>query len=404
MSDAFLERKNAMKVLSFSSLAFLVFMMPVLVVSASTPSFGTAVKLGTGFNPNVQSVGSNVYVAWTDKTGGIFFRASANNGQTWGSLVKIGSGGQYPIMSVSGSMLYVVWAGPAIMFTSSSDGVHWTKPIKISGNGAITPFIASNGKLVSVVYLSRAGGGSNVTCSSNGGLTWTKPFQYSSGPEPQVAISGTNIYASADALDRSHIQFAVSNNSGLTWKINALQGGSESWLAASGSNVYAVWETKSPTSVVWFMSSPDNGTTLTTKIISTKIPDAWNPMINANGSNVWVGIEELGSKAQNWMLTSSDGGTTFTSTSLTGTGHMDGFIFNIATTDNTHVFAMWIQKSGTTSSALVATSTDGGNTWTVSKLGQSDPNNDVAIGSIASNGTHGFAAWDNSSIIWFSSS
>jgi hypothetical protein len=401
-----MEKRNALKVLSLSSLAFLVILMPAIAVQASTPiTFGSPIKLGTGYNPNVQSVGSNVYVAWTDKTGGIFFRASANDGQTWGTTIKIGQGGQYPIMSVSGSQIYVVWSGPAIMFASSSDnGAHWTKAVKISGNGAITPFIASNGKVVGVVYLSKMGGGSNVTSSVDGGLHWTKPFQYSNGPEDQIAISGTNIFVSADALDRSHIQFAVSHNSGLNWTINSLEGGSESWIAASGSNVYAVWETKSPTSVIWFMSSTNNGTTLSTKIISTTIPDAWNPMINAIGSKVWVGIQELGGKAQNWMLTSSTGGATFNQMALTGTGHMAGFIFNVPTTDGTNVFAMWIQKAGSGSVAMVASSINGGNTWSVAQLGQSDPNNDVAIGSISSDGMHGLAAWDNSSTIWFSAS
>ena len=126
-------------------------------------------------------------------------------------------------------------------------------------------------------------------------------------------------------------------------------------------------------------------------------------MINAIGSNVWVGIQELGGKAQNWMLTSSTGGATFTQTALTGTGHMAGFIFNVPTTDGINVFAMWIQKSGTGSVAVVSSSTNGGNTWSAAtQLGQSDPNNDVAIGSIASDGMHGLAAWDNSSTIWFS--
>ncbi|MDA4111373.1 MAG: glycoside hydrolase [Thaumarchaeota archaeon] len=392
-----------MKALSISLLTLMVISSMAFVVQASGSSFSTPVNLGPGFDPNVQSVGNHVYVAWTDKSGGIFFRASSDGGQSWGNTLRVGSGGQYPIMSASGNQVYMVWASAGLNFVNSSDnGATWSKPHKLVSNG-ITPFIASKGALVSVVYLGGSGG-SYVMSSSNSGGTWTTPFEYSNGPEPQIAMSGTNIYVSADALDRSHIQFAVSHDSGKTWKINALEGGSESWVVATGSNVYAVWETKGTNSVVWFMSSSNNGDKLATKIISTGIPDAWNPMINAMGNSVWVGIQAFGAKTQNWMLTSMDGGVTFTSKSLTGLGHTDGFIFNIATTDGINVFAMWVQASSSTSIVLAAYSPDGGSTWSVVNVGQSDPNNDVAIGSISSNGAHGLAAWQNSSAIWFSNS
>ena len=115
-----------------------------------------------------------------------------------------------------------------------------------------------------------------------------------------------------------------------------------------------------------------------------------------------MGIQAFGAKTENWMLTSTDGGATWRSKSLTGLGHIDGFLFGIATSDGGNVFAMWLQKStGSKWEVLAAYSSYGGSSWSVGTVGPSDPNNDVAIGSISSNGAHGYATWQRSNSIWF---
>lgn len=395
-----------MKALSLSILAILLISSFAFVSHAAVPTFSPPVKLGAGFDPNVKSVGNNVYVTWTDKSGGIMFAASTNSGNSFSPAIKVGPGGQYPIMSTSGSNVYIVWASNGINFVASaSNGAtgSWSKPMKLAAAGSITPFITSDGAVVSVVYLSGTGG-SFVTSSSDSGKTWTTPFQFSNGPEPQIAVSGSNIYVSADELNRAHIQFAVSHDAGLHWKITALAGGSESWLVASGSNVYAAWETKGTHSVVWFMSSTNNGDNLTTRIISTSIPDAWNPMINAIGSNVWIGIEAFGAQTQNWMLTSTNGGASFAATSVSGLGHINGFIFSDPTTDGSNVYAMWLEAvNNTASDVMVTYSPNGGVSWSTTSIGHADPNGDVAIGSMSANGVHAFAAWQENSAIMFAS-
>jgi hypothetical protein len=379
-----------------------------LRVQASGLQFGSTYKLGPGVDPNIQAVGSNVYVAWTDHSNGIFFKASSNDGQTWASPVKIGTGGNYPIMSANGNYVYVVWSAGGLLFTSSSSkgvsGSWLAKPIRVSsGTGAITPYIASDGQNVSVVYYIN-NVGSYVTSSTNAGKTWTTPYEFSNGAEPQVAMSGGNVYAIADNVDRSHALLAVSHDSGKTWVIDSLPAGSEEWIVATGSSVYAVWETKSAHSVVWFLSSSNYATTFNTQIISTPlgIYDAWNPMIDAIGSNVWVGIQEFGSHAQDWMLSSTNGGSTWNKQSLT-TG-VAGFIFSIPTTDSNNIFAMCIQGSTSTSQAIVGYSSNGGSSWATSSVGHSDPNADVAIGDIASDGAHGLATWQYNSTIYFAAS
>ncbi len=331
------------------------------------------------------------------------FRSSSDGGHSWNAVNKIGGGGQYPIMAASGTRVYIVWSSGGINFVSSNDnGKSWSKTVKLSPTGAVTPFIAADGSLVSVVYVQSSSSTSFVTSSSNAGGTWTKPFQFSNGPEPQVAVSGANVYVMSDDVNKAHVEFGVSHDSGRTFTTSALAAGSEPWIVATGSRVYAAWETKGTKSEVWFLSSSDGGNHLNKRIISSAIPDSWNPMIQASGTKVWVGIQELGGKAQNWILTSTNGGASFTAKSITGTGHKNGYIFNIATTDGTNVFAMWLQESGSIWNAMVAYSSNGGGSWAVANLGQSDANNDVAIGSVSSSGAHGFAAWQHGAAIWFS--
>src|ERR1700730_17298317 len=155
--------------ISTSSMVVLaILVMPTLLVSASGGAFTIPVNLGAGFNPNVQSAGSNVYVAWTDKSAGIMFRSSSNGGQSWNTIVKVGSGGQFPIISATGGHIYIVWSSGGINFVSSANGgVNWSKPMKISPAGGIPPYVASDGAFVSVVFNQGSSSTSYVTSSSD---------------------------------------------------------------------------------------------------------------------------------------------------------------------------------------------------------------------------------------------
>src|ERR1700731_2767905 len=117
-----------MKSIPIALLTVLVLSSLIFVAHGATPASGTSARFGPGFNPNVQSVGSKVYVTWTDKSGGIFFKASTNDGACWNPAVKVGNGGQYPIMSANGSDVYIVWASNGINFVASSNnGGSWSK-------------------------------------------------------------------------------------------------------------------------------------------------------------------------------------------------------------------------------------------------------------------------------------
>jgi len=81
-------------------------------------TFSKTVRLGSGYAPTIVSSGSNVYVVWgnyNSKTNGdIYFRASSDNGTTWGSTINLSnnSGHSYApaAIALSANHVYVAWS------------------------------------------------------------------------------------------------------------------------------------------------------------------------------------------------------------------------------------------------------------------------------------------------------
>jgi len=315
----------------------------------------------------------------------------------------------YPMLSAVGSDVYVLWsqntasAKPMqIYFSASSDnGIHFSTPVVIDTTttlSSLTPVVASYGSNIVVGWTASVH--SYIRTSLNGGGTWGSVLSLSSNHEPQVAISGNNVYAISDG---GH--FAVSHDAGSTWTMKSIGTDSEPWIAASGSNVYAAWETKSTSSKVWVLVSNDDGNTFATKVLTTTLPNSWNPMVAAFGSEAYVAIQEYPgvSKANIWIYVSSNSGRSWSApVSLSGSGSILSYPFNIATSDGINVFVMWGQQvSSGNWASRVSYSADGGTTWTTAPginvsnnpSGAAATNNDIATGSIASDGTHGLAVW-----------
>src|SRR5579872_1714469 len=76
---------------SLFATALIVSREPGISSSAFSPTFATPINLsndagnmtGNATEPDVVSVGSYVYAAWSEFSHGILFRASANYGATW---------------------------------------------------------------------------------------------------------------------------------------------------------------------------------------------------------------------------------------------------------------------------------------------------------------------------------
>ena len=407
----------------------------LLVSASSLPvfaqiSFGTAVNISNDSAkaqfPDVVNVGDYVYVSWTEGSGGILFRASSDGGSSWSPpltspatrISPKGGTTQYPLMSANGSDVYVTWSQTVsttglqlFVAASTNNGATFTVTQITSGtssNGFITPVVASWGSNVYVVY-SGNGKNSYVVSSNNYGVTWSAPYHYAVTFEPEVAAVGNNAYAVADG-----IQFAVTHNAGATWTkvLNEREMGDEPMIAASGTNVYIVAQSRTANGPIWLLTSSNSGNSFAAaRNINGSVLNNWAPMVGAYGNSVWVAWHNNpgGSASQEWVTTSTNAGSSWsTPLSISGTGHWVGWPFEVATTDGQNIFTMWPQQ--VTSSPdhwviRVSYSSNGGTTWSAppgidasnNVNGQAAPENDIANGAISSYGATAFVVWQYTS-------
>jgi len=406
-------------------------LMPTLFssaqVGAAAPIFAPAYNLssdsGTARAPNIQSLGSHVYVAWSEGSRGILFRESPDGGATWvppisssaRRISNVGGTSQFPLISDNGSNVYVVWSQTVgttglqvFIATSTNYGATFSTAVQITSgiitNGHITPVIASWGANVYVSYL--AGTSTYVVSSANAGVTWSSPFRVGLR-EPQLAVSANNVYAvSVGGAARS-------TNNGLTWSRITISGGccgSEPWVWASGPNAYIARETKGNQSQVEVVHTSNYGATWTSHfLLSSTLSNSWAPMIWAVGNTAWIATQQNpgGSKSQIWIYTTNNAGSTWSSPfSLSGSGGRGtatSFPFTVSSSDGTNVFVGWSHQASSGYWVFrVAFSGDGGSTWTAAPSinvsgnpagTQAGNNNDVANGAIAATGTHCYAVW-----------
>ncbi|MGI0090240.1 MAG: sialidase family protein, partial [Nitrososphaerales archaeon] len=233
-------------------------------------SFSQPVNLSNDNNqaefPWVATSGSNVYVAWTEASHGIYFRSSSNYGAAWNPAIKLSPSGTaaYPVIALNGSFVYVVWSqsltsgGNSVVYidTSSNYGATFSSaatPLSPATANSNIPYVAEYGSNVYVIWHEVSSGSQSVrvTSSNNNGQTWPRsPSELAtSGDEPQIAAWGDYVYAT---WDRGGAWFDVSSNNGQSWlsksvNLNSPNAGlqREPWISASGSNVYVTWNDNS---------------------------------------------------------------------------------------------------------------------------------------------------------------
>lgn len=399
--------------------------------TTSSQTLSTPVNLSNDSNqahfPWIANVGNNLYVAWTEGSHGILFRASSNGGSTWGTSIRLSSRGgtaDYPIVYALGTDVYVVWSQSVsdvlqIFFAASTNsGSSFSAAQQLTSgdsvNGFITPVIAAAG---SDVYIAYTGNGKNsyVIANDNNGAagSWTTAFYYSATHEPQIAAEGTNAYAIADGVG-----IAVTNNAGKNWTVeSSLQGeGDEPWVAASGQYVYVVSQTKTDDGNIHFFYSNNYGkagswTSEPGVDISGNLTDTWQPQLTVSGSYLFVMFHDLSSPITNYAVMSSNNGKTWSSpVAISGTDHAVSWAYQVATTgcggsyscngSAQYVFTVWSDKDNSTKSVLfLSESSNYGSSWASAinvsnnSNGLAALNNDIADASIAANGATPFVVY-----------
>ena len=367
--------------------------------------------------------GSNRYLAWIDHTtengnADIFFRRSTDEGASWKPIANLSQnkGNSFNVaMAASGSNVYVVWeqrdldtVRADIFFRASADnGASWGPKTKLSFTGlndAVFPQVAASGSSVIVVW-SEAGEEIIVKRSPDGGATWDEVnISNSAGHSryPQTAASGDNFYVIWQDFRNSNYEVIIkrSTDYGETWgsETNLSQSTDHSFLpriAVKSSNVYAIWtELISGSEDIMFSRSIDKGASWKTGTnLSKNDGRSLNPQISATGSNIYVTWEQ-----DNYKSTTTDiffrgslnnGVSWGAKVKLTENGINQEGLPQVAGS-GTNVFVVWAESADR---ILIRRSTDSGTTWeAVRQLSRDDGSSTKVY--IATFGTSVSVVWE----------
>ncbi len=227
--------------------------------------------------PEIAAAGNNVYVAWQDLNSGrndIFLKASINNGGSFGSTVNLSNNPaspattsfQHRILSI-GTNVYVVWTND--IFTTGDDDVIFRAStnsatsffglVNLSINGlSVSPQVAASGSNAYVVWEDHSLGGvskvSYRSSSNNGGVfTGTVSLSGSTGfsTNPQLSARTNSVHVVwQDSTGTDDVFFRSSDDNGASFggtaNLSSNSGFSTSPVVAAGVNAYVAWQDDSP--------------------------------------------------------------------------------------------------------------------------------------------------------------
>jgi hypothetical protein len=259
--------------LAVSLMTFVAFLSSVSPQASAAFSVPARLSMTTqdSADQQVASSGPYVYVVWRDNPSETVFNPeillarSSDGGKTFGAAVNLsnrdGNSGS-PGVAASGPNVYVIW--------SEVDG-----------------------------YQMRQSPNSGETFGSTRNLTTL--FGIPASGSCAIAASANNVFLSCqqpDPITGQHDIFVSrSNDSGNTFSAlenisnTPIVGSTNSRIAASGSDVYVVWqEGFSSLSEIYFNRSTDNGVAfeLQPRNISEAAGSSISPTVDADGSTVWI--------------------------------------------------------------------------------------------------------------------
>ena len=124
-----------------------------------------------GACPQLDTISNNVYIVWGNGDGNIAFKASKNNGASFGSTKILSNDGNSgnPQISSSGNAVRIVWEEIVrkldIFFRASgNEGIHLVASKNLSNNDGDSEFpqIISSGGKVYVVWSDDTPGNSDI--------------------------------------------------------------------------------------------------------------------------------------------------------------------------------------------------------------------------------------------------
>jgi hypothetical protein len=391
---------NAKRLVTFSIVGFLVLSLPQIPLASAGVVFDVqnsnlSNTAGNSKVPQLATVGTNVYVVWEDGTD-IRFSASANNGASFATASAVdigdntGSANETPnpqIANSAGSDVYITWQdNEDIRFSASANnGASFATASAVDiGNTATEtaakPQIASSGNDVYIVW--REGTDIRFSASANNGASFATASAVDIGdintggtatarPSVQVASAGNNAYVIW--VDAADIRFSASANNGASFAVSAVDigntGGTSSsftsnpQIAASGTNVFVIWEDGN---TVKFRRSTDSGANFDSEISIGNAGLGVNsqPQIAiGSGNNVFV-VWQDGATGEIKYRQSTDNGANFVAEQNLSNTSTSSTLPQI-TASGTNVFVIWREATADTDDFDIKfrSSTDSGATF-----------------------------------------
>jgi len=242
---------------------------------------------GSSADPQITATGNNVYIVWSDDTSGngdTYFKSSADNGTSFSFLKNLSRNldgpEHFPQVKATGNNVYLVWQDETpekgrIRFRASNDNGNDFSITKVLSQknevNANSPQLAVSENTVYVVWEDNSRSGNDTSPSKNFDLFF------------RASTDGASNFTNTKVLTK---------NPGDSF---------DPQIAASGENMYAVWEDNTAgndTSLNWdvrFRGVLYNGANTTdTKILSENIGEVADfPQIAVLETNLYVVWSDL---------------------------------------------------------------------------------------------------------------
>ena len=162
----------------------------------------------------VAASGNALHVVWRDFRDGnyeIYYKRSIDGGTSWGADTRLTSNSassEFPSVSVSGSVVHVVWSDERdgnweIYYKRSTDGgSSWGQDTRLTNNtaGSYYPSVSVSGSVVHVVWLDSRDGNWEIYYkrSTGGGSSWGQDTRLTNSTAfsyyPSVSVSGSVVH------------------------------------------------------------------------------------------------------------------------------------------------------------------------------------------------------------------
>ena len=267
--------------------------------------------------PSVTVSNLDVHIVWYDERDGnneIYYKRSTDGGISWGAdtrLTNDPSDALYPSVSVSGSVVHVVWednrdGSYEIYYKRSSDtGVSLETDTQWTNMNAWTeyPSVTVSGSVVHVVWEDERNGNYEIYYkrSIDDGLSWEIDTRLTNNTarsnRPSVTVSGSVVLAVwVDERDgNEEIYFKRSTDGGESWSLDTRLTNNTSFsrkpsVRASGSTVHVVWyDYRDGGPEIYYKRSSDAGVSWETDTrLTNNIYNSYYSSVAVSGSVVHV--------------------------------------------------------------------------------------------------------------------